>query len=560
MNPIPLSLFLWPHHHSLGDRTRWPSGPRPFQVEATAHLLDNEPTLLVAATSSGKTAIFFCSLLVLRHLAKHPRPNISVRIPAKPVVLVVTPLVELGNNHALEMSAFGLRAVSLNAATLKKAREEQRNLIAEIQRCEWSMVFLSAERLTSKDVDNVLRDEFFRQNVIMLGIDEAHVLVPWSQSFRKAYKHVSELRLRLPRQCTLAVVTATLTPAGLAKLCAELDLKPDKYHCIRQSVQRPTVHTILANIGHSLTTASFPDISWIFERDTKAVVFCGSLDLAWRVGLFGWGHYPPGRQHSRVRLWSSITSAQYNRETLALFADPSKPTVIAATVAFGMGMNVPNIKFSINLGLPATLEDLVQQNGRAGRDPEATASGITYIPTATITALKDDIKHFNDESSIPLDVYKKVVKFSQTRSSKATEAKLDSNLRALILAHLLGLCLERVKNGILGSPKDDPPNATCDELGRRLKCSSCDPGLLAALTTSPSAPTLPVLLPPPPPPAAKPFPMTATSLPHSLPKKFKENLALWLDRFALEKWNKMTTSEGAFGPVKRFWKGTSVHL
>ncbi|KAF5313659.1 hypothetical protein D9611_010162 [Ephemerocybe angulata] len=158
---------------------QWPSGPHPFQVDATANLLNKAPTVLLAATSSGKTAVFFCILIVLQHLAKHPRPDIRPGSwPEKPVVLVVTPLVELGNNHANEMRAFGQRAVSLNATTLAKAAEEGRNLFSEIRLCEWTMVFLSAERLTSKEVDKILRDKDFKANLVMLGIDEAHVLVP----------------------------------------------------------------------------------------------------------------------------------------------------------------------------------------------------------------------------------------------------------------------------------------------------------------------------------------------------------------------------------------------
>ncbi|KAF6744432.1 P-loop containing nucleoside triphosphate hydrolase protein [Ephemerocybe angulata] len=443
---------------------QWPSGPRPFQVDATANLLNKTPTVLLAATSSGKTAIFFCILIVLQHLAKHPNPAIKPdTIPEKPVVLVVTPLVELGNKHALEMREFGQRAVSLNAATLAEAREAGRNLLTEIRLCEWTMVFLSAERVTSKEVNDLLRDEHFRSNLVMLGIDEAHVLVPWSLSFRKAYGDVSQLRRRLPDHCTLAVVTATLTPDGLKTLCTELGLKHDKYRCIRQSVQRPNIHTILTNLSHGLTSASFPDFSWLFKQHTKAVLFCGSLDLVWRLGVYGWSHYPIALQHTRVRLWSSISSTEYNQETLELFADESQPTTIIASTAFGMGMNVPNIAYSINVGLPETLEALVQQNGRAGRDPSSTAFGITYVPTATISSLQDDIKQLKDDSSDPAELYKKLVKFNRapTRASKAAEPKLDTNLRSLILAHTRFVLGGARSDGSAGSRLSSESSASC---------------------------------------------------------------------------------------------------
>jgi len=80
--------------------------------------------------------------------------------------------------QSIEITAFGLKAVSLTAETLEAASKESRNLLKEISECQWDIILLSAERLISTDVDAILRNEKFRENLILLGIDEAHVLVP----------------------------------------------------------------------------------------------------------------------------------------------------------------------------------------------------------------------------------------------------------------------------------------------------------------------------------------------------------------------------------------------
>ncbi|KAF9482610.1 hypothetical protein BDN70DRAFT_770432, partial [Pholiota conissans] len=82
---------------------QWPNGPHDSQVDCWAHSLQGIPTLLIASTGWGKTAAFFGPILVLQHLLQHPNPAIP-NVPTKPVALVVTPLIELGNAHVRSFS------------------------------------------------------------------------------------------------------------------------------------------------------------------------------------------------------------------------------------------------------------------------------------------------------------------------------------------------------------------------------------------------------------------------------------------------------------------------
>ena len=77
--------------------------------------------------------------------------------------------------------------MAINSGTLLSAKEEGRNLIKEVCECKWPVVLLSAERLISKDIDQIIRDPFFRLNLTLFGVDEVHVLRPWGKDFRQAY-------------------------------------------------------------------------------------------------------------------------------------------------------------------------------------------------------------------------------------------------------------------------------------------------------------------------------------------------------------------------------------
>ncbi|KAF8803456.1 hypothetical protein BYT27DRAFT_7109808 [Phlegmacium glaucopus] len=124
------------------------------------------------------------------------------------------------------MVELGLKAVLLNAEILQEANSQGQNLFSEIQECQWSVVLLSAEHLVSSEIDKVLQNEIFRENLVLLGIDEAHLLVPWGKDFRQAYCQIPLLRKCLPSHTAIVLVTATLsTGHDFRSLCNKFDFK-----------------------------------------------------------------------------------------------------------------------------------------------------------------------------------------------------------------------------------------------------------------------------------------------------------------------------------------------
>ncbi|KAF8163197.1 P-loop containing nucleoside triphosphate hydrolase protein [Crassisporium funariophilum] len=563
-SPTPPDIFSWVStigrtiiREIIEERLpQWPNGPHDTQVECWAHSLQAIPTILIASTGWGKRAAFFGPILVLEHLVKHPKPGLP-KIPSKPVVLVVTPLIELGNAHAREIAQLGLSVVAISAETLTAASDAGRNLYHEICQCKYSIVLLSAERLVSPDVDAILRNPFFRQNLILLGIDEVHVLIPWGKEFRKAYHQISLLRRRLPSHTGLVAVTATLSDGDeYRELCSQLNLKEGLFKCIRLSSERPNIRTIFKELTHPLGGSEFPDIAWVFTRGIKAVVYCEKIEMCFRVASYGWAQYPDGvRRLENVRLWTSLTSVTYNTRTLELFKDNVDTSVIVATIAFGMGMNIRNITHSINLGLPSSLSVLVQQNGRAGRDLSSPAYGWTYVEGLTMSAVRAGLSAQDaDDGAVSPALSSQIQKRLDT---------IDPSLCGIIEANINNRCLIAAINTALGNP--GPSSClSCEKAGRPYCCSTCQPfwnnpspsprppGLSSAQTE----PLHPTLAPPPSKALKTSLPLTAP-LPPPLNKPHRVNALTWLEHFAKSRWclkHEMSSIPHVLG----FWEGTST--
>ncbi|KAH7902761.1 P-loop containing nucleoside triphosphate hydrolase protein [Hygrophoropsis aurantiaca] len=210
----------------------------------------------------------------------------------------------------------------------------------EVRRCRWSVSLWSPEKLTSSGADAVIRDETFRRNLALYGVDETHVVYIWGASFRAAYRQIGLVHKRLPKHVPLVAVTATLVPG------AEQN-----------------------ELTHGLGGDTFPDIAWVLDAGEKVVLYCKTIELAFRVALYLWSLCPagPARRMKAVRLWYSLTSSTYNAETLDLFTNDPDTCAIVATVAFGLGMNQRNIWKVVNVGLQDSLSPIIQQDGRAGR-------------------------------------------------------------------------------------------------------------------------------------------------------------------------------------------------
>ena len=388
----------------------------------------------------------------------------------------------------------------LNAEHLKHAyRNERRDVYKEIRCCQWSVVIVSPERLVTKSFKDVVSDQCFRKNLCLYTVDEAHVVIPWSKSFRQAYGDIGTVCAHIPPDTPVLAMTATAQHDITNPLLRLLSFHDDELqNIIHRSCEKPNLWLVFQTLTHGLGGNRFPDISWVSRQKYKVIIYCPDFDTCDRVATYLRLLLPIGvdRAHS-IRLFNGLLDEESNNAVLTAFNNDPETCVVVATIKFGMGIDVQAAQVVINLGLPQTAEDDMQQKGRAGRDKQVDACGITYIEKRLASAALSEVKANSsafqtswrmsdagattrkggvvDNRLNPLTGDLQQLPESDSRSRWAT---LDKALRRLVLRHVKQECLVAEVNRLFGLGNsnmgaDLASHATCVEAKRRLPCSSC---------------------------------------------------------------------------------------
>ncbi|KAI0040472.1 P-loop containing nucleoside triphosphate hydrolase protein, partial [Auriscalpium vulgare] len=377
--------------HALRDILKslipqWENGPYDWQVIATARILDKRKQLVVAACGEGKTALSYLHLLVIQELIRRPDlPRFGLKIPAglQPVVLMVTPLSDLGISQVAEMEKLGIKATTLDAQMVLQAKSENKQLLRDVRDCKYSVVIVSPERLKTRKFDKILRDEKFRKNLVLYVIDECHVVIPWSKTFRECYGDVGQVCARIPPDVPVLAMTATSQPGATERsLLRLLGFRAGEYAVMRRSCERANLRIVFQTLSHGLgpQTTEFPDLDWVARGSLKTVIYVKSIELGNRVKEYLYRRRPPGSGRARnIRTYNALWSAKKNAQVLHAFETDPETFVVIATIKFGMGIDVRAAQVCINLGLPESAEMVLQQIGRAGRQRTMDAMGVTYV-------------------------------------------------------------------------------------------------------------------------------------------------------------------------------------
>ncbi|KAA1471883.1 hypothetical protein DENSPDRAFT_754974, partial [Dentipellis sp. KUC8613] len=290
-------------------------------------------------------------------------------IPKNPIVLIVTPLSDLGQSQVAEMTRIGIKAVALDADTVTKSKAKGIDLFKQVHEGQWSVVIVSPERLASQDFDAIVRDDKVRENLVLHVVDEAHIVNPWAETFRDAYGEIGTIKARIPPEVPILAMTATSIPGETEDaMLRTIGFRGNEHHTIRRTCERPNLRIVFVTLTHGLGGWIFPDIAWLTRAKKKAVVYCPTIDMGFRVATYLWRLLPPGQQRFRtVQMYNGLISSTENADALQSFSTDPGALIMIATVKFGMGIDIRNIEVSINLGLPESAEAILQQNGRAGR-------------------------------------------------------------------------------------------------------------------------------------------------------------------------------------------------
>jgi ATP-dependent DNA helicase RecQ len=315
---------------------------RARQEEIVTHLLDGGHALVVMPTGSGKSLCYQLPALV--------RAGVGV---------VVSPLISLMQDQVAALRQQGVRAAFLNSSLSGRAKRRTRQ---EVRSGRLDLLYVAPERLMTERFRRLLGES----EVALFAIDEAHCLSQWGHDFRPDYLDVARIRELFPDVPTIAT-TATadeetrrdllerlrmaredLFVAGFDRpeICYTVTLKRNPQQQLRRFIEEE--HDGDAGIVYCL---SRKDV----EKTAAKLSEHGIEALPYHAGLAG-----KKRQRHQDR---------FLRED---------GLVIVATVAFGMGIDKPDVRFVAHLDLPRSLEAYYQETGRAGRDGQPADAWMAY--------------------------------------------------------------------------------------------------------------------------------------------------------------------------------------
>lgn len=304
---------------------------RPGQKAAVHALLSGRDVLCILPTGAGKSLCWQLPAVV--------HPGLTV---------VVSPLIALMRDQVQHLASMGIPAISLDSLM---SPEEKTVAVEMLRQGMVRIVFVSPERLQQKSFRRLCAE----QSPWLLVVDEAHCVVQWGESFRPAYGEIQNFVRELPRRPVVCALTATANAAMQSAMADSLELHRPK-RILLPALRPNLVYRVLTTLDRT------EEILRLVQRHPcKTVVFCRSRSRTESLAAYLKG--------------TGIEAASYHaglerseRMAVQQIFQEGRVQILCATTAFGLGVDIPDIRRVIHDYLPDNLIDYVQQSGRAGRD------------------------------------------------------------------------------------------------------------------------------------------------------------------------------------------------
>ena len=360
---------------------------REGQEQVINAALRNQDSLVLMPTGGGKSLCYQVPALLL--------PGITV---------VVSPLISLMQDQVAQLKAQGVSAAYINQS---QSREEQQHIYQGLHQNQIKVVYVAPERLLTDDFISRLQ----HLNVSLFAIDEAHCVSHWGHDFRPHYYRLSQLKQYF-NHIPIMALTATADIATRNDIVAQLSLNDPLIYT--GSFDRP-------NIRYTIEE-KFKPLSQLMrflrqQKGQSGIIYCSSRkrvdDIAEKLQDAGFNaaSYHAGLENDQ----RSFVQNAFARDDIH---------IVVATVAFGMGINKPNVRFVIHYDIPKNIESYYQETGRAGRDG-LSAEAIMYFDPADVPRIK---RFFDD---IPNEQRRKVEE--QRFNAMASFAEAQTCRRQILL-------------------------------------------------------------------------------------------------------------------------------
>lgn len=316
---------------------------RPLQEAVINSVLAKKDTLVIMPTGGGKSLCYQIPALIL-----------------KGITIVVSPLISLMSNQVASLEKHGIHSVFLNSSLEWK---EYLKAVDEIKKGFVKIIYVSPEGLATSRIRDLLNEG--NLEVSCITIDEAHCVSEWGHDFRPDYMEIFSVRKLFPK-ATMIALTATATEQVKKDIIKNLGLK--KPEIFTTSFDRKNIFLEVQpkKSGESQVIDFLKN-----HKDESGIIYCTSrrqVDELF-VSLKKKGY--------SVLNYHAGLPDDVRGEHQQLFIE-DKVKIIVATVAFGMGIDKPNVRFVINFDLPKSIEEYYQEIGRAGRDGQPAWALLLY--------------------------------------------------------------------------------------------------------------------------------------------------------------------------------------
>jgi len=356
---------------------------RPLQEEIVRDALAGRDVFALMPTGGGKSLCFQLPALL--------RPGLTI---------VVSPLISLMKDQVDALQASGVAATFLNSALDgTQARSRLRGLYSG----EFRLLYVAPERL--------MLDSFIEKvkewNVAQIAIDEAHCISEWGHDFRPEYRVLARLRDLLPDVPTMAL-TATATERVRGDILQQLKLRDPR--CYVASFDRP-------NLTYRVVPKSAPYdqlLEFLQSRpNDSGIVYCASRKTADSVAAKLNADGIPAKPYH-----AGLEAKERAQNQEMFLRDDVR--VVSATIAFGMGINKPNVRFVVHYDLPKNIESYYQETGRAGRDGLPSDCVLLFSAGDVVKQTRFIEEKSESEARIAREQLRQMVHYAETRECRRT--------------------------------------------------------------------------------------------------------------------------------------------
>ncbi len=317
---------------------------RPGQLDILHSVLQGRDSMAVMPTGGGKSLCFQLPALFL-----------------KGIVVVISPLISLMKDQVRNLKKIGVPAGCLYSG---QKYSEKREVFAELKCSDHFILYLSPERVQKPGFAHWLKDK----NISLFAIDEAHCISQWGPEFREDYHRLTLLREIRPEVPILAT-TATATPPVLRDIRSRLQLNQPDRHIY--GFYRPNLYYQVELCENSEFKLTMVKQALRQTSQGRILIYCGTRKQCESLVTELEGEFP-----AMAYYHAGLETPRRNQ--IQKQYEEGSVRILAATNAFGMGIDHPDVRLVLHYQMPANIESLYQEMGRAGRDGESSTCLLLY--------------------------------------------------------------------------------------------------------------------------------------------------------------------------------------